>query len=191
MQKKQLVRHTHFIGAPVSLDLEDLVNDCRDWMSNNFACKSGHGTPPHITLLAPFSLPRGFSDGDVFETAAVAFSECFQKNVIPFAAEISGFGAFAERTLFLNVMDSKNWQDAHSIFAKKFSANILSQVKKSARKFFPHLTIANRDIPPGTMDEALRHFSELDFKSKFDLNVICVYARNSNGGWIEARRFCI
>lgn len=190
MQKNTFFRHTHFIGAPVPLELEDLVNECRDWMSNNFACKSGHGTPPHITLLAPFSLPREFNDDNVFETAAAAFSECVQKNVIPFTARICGFGAFAERTLFLNVEDSKDWQDAQSIFTKKFSANILSQTKKSARKFFPHLTIANRDIPPGTMDEALKHFSELDFKSEFNLNAICVYTRNSSGGWIETRRFC-
>ena len=181
-------RHTHFIGAPVPLELEDVVNECRDWMASNFGCKSGHGTPPHITLLAPFSLPSEFSESDVFETAGAAFSECVQKNVIPFTARICGFGAFAERTLFLNVEDCENWQDAHSIFAKNFSAEILSQTKKSARKFFPHLTIANRDIPPGTMDVALEHFSELDFKTEFHLNAICVYARNSHGGWTEAKR---
>lgn len=185
------LQHTHFIGVSVPLDLEDLVNDCRDYMNATFGCKSGYGTPPHVTLVAPFSLNEQFSDADVCEAAANAFEECVQKNVFPFTAKVSGFGSFAERTLFINVEDNPNWQNAHSIFTKTFGEEILFQTKKSGRKFFPHLTIANRDIPAGAMDSALKHFAELDLQTEFQVDTVCIYTRSARGGWVEARRISV
>ena len=189
MKNFQKPLHTHFIGVPITAELEELVAECRDYMNAAYGCKSGYGTPPHITLIAPFKLPRdsGWSEQCVFNLAADCLKECAAQKIIPFNAKIQGFGAFAERTLFAHVCDGENWQKMHSVFAGAFG-KIPGAIKKPERKFYPHLSVANRDIPYGAMDAALKHFAELNLCSEFCVQEICVYVRNSRGGWTEGAR---
>lgn len=189
MKNFQKPLHTHFIGLPVPVELEELVADCRDYMNATYGCKSGYGTPPHITLIAPFKLPDNsdWSELAVFNLAADCMEECRTQKIIPFKAKVEGFGAFADRTLFAHVCDDENWQKIHSVFAKGFG-RIPGAIKKPERKFYPHLSVANRDIPFGAMDAALKHFNELNLCEEFLAEEICVYVRNNKGGWTEGGR---
>ncbi|MBQ1591338.1 MAG: 2'-5' RNA ligase family protein, partial [Treponema sp.] len=90
--------------------------------------------------------------------------------------------------LFANVQDSEGWQKLYSVFCKKISSAIPAAVKRGGRRFCPHLTIANRDIPSGAMDQALKHFSQLNLNESFTANSIAIYTRNSGGGWKEWQR---
>lgn len=179
---------THFIGIPVSIELEELVAECREHMSCVYGCHSGYGTPPHITLIAPFALADGLESRDLIEAAYSAAEECKAQNLLPLQVEVCGFGCFSERTLFANVKDSDAWQNLHSLFCKKISSALPASVKKSGKSFYPHLTIANRDIPTGAMDEALKHFSQLNLNESFTADSIAIYMRNSTGGWKEWQR---
>ncbi|HAM77597.1 MAG TPA: hypothetical protein DCP61_00195 [Treponema sp.] len=187
-KKKGFSEQTHFIGIPVSIELEELVEECREYMSSVYGCHSGYGTPPHITLIPPFALADGFDGGDLLDAVYSAADECKALNLLPLQVDVCGFGSFSERTLFANVQDSDGWQKLYSVFCKKISSAIPAAVKKGGRRLCPHLTIANRDIPSGAMDQALKHFAQLNLNESFTADSIAIYTRNSGGGWKEWQR---
>lgn len=182
------VHHSHFLGLPVPSGIEEMIFDCRDYMQSAYGCKSGYGTPPHITLIAPFTLPDGLTDRSVYECAFSALGDCRLQGLFPFEVSINGFGCFSERTLFAHVEDSETWQKLHSLFISQFSKEIPGAIKRSDRRFYPHLSVANRDIPAGAMDEALKHFAQLNLSEQFTASEICIYTRTASGDWKEGVR---
>lgn len=186
--KGNLPHHTHFIGIPVPTDLEDTIFECRNYMHEVYGCKSGYGTPPHITLIAPFSLPENLDDNDVLDALSAAMTQAFVQGAFPFEVKISGFGCFSDRTLFAHVEDSNCWQKIYSIFSKAFTQKIPGCIKRTDRKFYPHLSVANRDIPTSAMNKVLKHFAELNLNETFIAEEIAIYTRTLTGGWQEWRR---
>ena len=85
----------------ITLNLED----CRRYMREAYGCKSGHGTPIHVTLVPPFRLQEEYSTEDLVRA--------IEKDVLPkglgFNAHIDNFDAFGDRTLFANVVAGDEW----------------------------------------------------------------------------------
>jgi len=183
--EKKFHAQTHFVGVMVPEDVADRIRDFRSYMNERYGCKSGHGTAPHITLIPPFSLPDDFNGGDVKSAAEDAVQKAANSGTLPFNARISGFGAFEERTLFAHVESDERWTKLRDFFAQSFQANLPGSVRKSSKIFTPHITVANRDIPKDTMDEALQYLSTMDFHAEFPVEKICIFVRNSRGGWEE------
>lgn len=171
------------MGISLPSDLEDVIEGCRSWMEGAYGCKSGHGTPPHITLLAPFALPPEYTEPDLLTCCAEAVKASSEKGLLPLLVSVDGFGSFAERTLFAHVVDSDGWQNLYGSFVRTFQARMPGLLKKTGRRFYPHISIANRDIPAGAMDEALRHFSRLGLHASFDATGITIFSRTKTGGW--------
>jgi len=46
-------------------DLTLTLQDCRRYMNEAYGCKSGHGTPIHVTLVPPFRLQEEYSTEDL------------------------------------------------------------------------------------------------------------------------------
>ena len=176
-------RHTHFIGIELPSALAESVEDCRSWMEGSYGCRSGHGTPPHITLLPPFALPPGYGDGDVADCCAAAVRQAAEKGLLPLAVRVEGFGSFSERTLFAHVVDGEGWQQLYAEFVRVFQEGLPGALKKPGRRFYPHISIANRDIPAGAMEEALRHFAQLGLEDGFEADSVTVFTRTRDGGW--------
>ena len=111
MQKKSFtspIRQTHFIGVLVPENLIVPLEACRAWMRARFGCKSGQGTPLHITLVPPFCLDEKFSERTLFEALAEAASAWNTKSKTLCCA-VNGFGAFSSRTIFAHVEPSSEW----------------------------------------------------------------------------------
>ena len=171
------------MGISLPPDLEEAIEDYRSWMEGAYGCKSGHGTPPHITLLAPFALPPEYTESDVAACCADAVKASSEKGVMPMLVSVDGFGSFSERTLFAHVVDSDGWQNLYGSFVRTFQSRMPGLLKKTGRRFYPHISIANRDIPAGAMDEALRHFSQLGLHASFEVTGVTIFSRTKTGGW--------
>ena len=72
---KNFQRQTHFVGVMIPADIQDRIQEFRSYMNERYGCKSGHGTPSHITLIPPFVLPSEFEDGDVKNAVEKAIKE--------------------------------------------------------------------------------------------------------------------
>lgn len=176
--------HTHFIGIQLPADLSERIMDFREYMHTAFSCKSGFSTPPHITLVPPFLLPEYYEGSQVECGVARAVSLLKGQNIMPFDVSLSGFGAFSDRTLFVNVENTQApWETVRSVLYRSLKEEIPEAVKKESKTFVPHITVANRDIPKGTMDSALKHFAHIDFTARFSVSDITVFVRNARGLW--------
>ena len=76
-------------------------------MNEAYGCKSGYGTPIHVTLIPPFHLPEEYKTADLVQA--------IQKEVLPAAAQlkfdahIDNFDAFGDRTIFAKVIRDEKW----------------------------------------------------------------------------------
>lgn len=48
---KNFQQQTHFLGVLIPEDLTLTLEDCRRYMNEAYGCKSGYGTPIHVTLV--------------------------------------------------------------------------------------------------------------------------------------------
>lgn len=177
---KNFPQQTHFLGVLVPDVITLTLEDCRRYMNENYGCKSGYGTPIHVTLVPPFRLPEEFRTSDL--AAAI------EKEVLPLAeklkfdAHIENFDAFGDRTVFAKVIASKNW----TALRDKVVAAVLNAApgctKKDQRPFQPHLTVANRDIPAGASVNALKVLNEMNLVEDFPVDNITIFERKG-GRW--------
>lgn len=184
---------THFIGVLVPQELTDTLLNCRSWMNAEYGCRSGYGTPIHITLVPPFHLDEQYTTKEVLHSLQTAVEKLLissQKQnpdttshpIFPFTARVNGFDAFGDRTIFAKVLPDEHWQPLRDEVLTSLLSACPGTTKKDARPFTPHLTVANRDIPEGASVAALEHFSELNLVSEFPVDTIAVFTRN-RGTW--------
>lgn len=174
---------THFLGVLLPEDITSTLEDCRRYMNNNYGCRSGYGTPVHITLVPPFLLPDEYSTADLVRA--------IQEDVLPvaeklaFTAHIDNFDAFGDRTIFAKVVADDKWTALRDKVLDAVISTAPGCTKKDRRPFQPHLTVANRDIPAGVSAQALEALNELELVEDFPVNNITIFERHG-GKWIAA-----
>ncbi len=179
---------THFLGVLLPEDITSTLEDCRRYMNRNYGCRSGYGTPIHVTLVPPFCLPDEYTTADIVRA--------IQKDVLPAAAElafsahIDNFGAFGDRTIFANVVANPKWTKLRDAVLNAVLEAAPGCTKKDKRPFQPHLTVANRDIPAGVSADALAALNELELVEDFAVDNVTIFERNG-GKWIAAETITI
>ena len=178
--RSAVFQQSHFLGVLIPEDLTLTLEDCRRYMNEAYGCKSGYGTPIHVTLVPPFHLPEEYTTADLIQA--------IQKEVLPAAAQlkfdahIDNFDAFGDRTIFAKVIRDEKW----TALRDKVLAAVLKAApgctKKDQRPYQPHLTVANRDIPAGVSTEALEVMNELNLVEDFPVDNITIFERK-NGKW--------
>lgn len=177
MKQTNISQQTHFIGVLLPEDITLTLEDCRRYMNEVYGCKSGHGTPIHVTLVPPFRLQEEYSTADLISA--------IEKEVLPkglgFTAHIDNFDAFGDRTLFANVVASDAWTKLRD---KTIQAilNTCPGCTKRQKPFRPHATVANQDIPTGIMTKALQVMNELNLAEDFPVDNITIFERKVTGG---------
>ena len=172
-------------------------------MNEAYGCKSGYGTPIHVTLVPPFHLPEEYKTADLVQA--------IQKEVLPAAAQlkfdahIDNFDAFGDRTIFAKVIRDEKWtalrdkvlaavlkaapgctkKDQLHVEPKKARCRSLSFNGSASNTFQPHLTVANRDIPAGVSADALEVMNELNLVEDFPVDNITIFERKG-GKWETA-----
>jgi len=165
---------THFIGVLLPEDLTQRLEGCRRYMNQQYGCRSGHGTPIHVTLVPPFQLPAPCTTADIAAALAQMVAE---KKWHAFNAKIEGFDAFGDRTLFAKVLPSAVWTAFRAAVCSAVAATSPGAVRKDHRPFQPHITVANRDIPPGASTEALEYLNQMELKAAFPVDNITIFER--------------
>ncbi len=180
-KNNNFIQQTHFIGVLIPDDITCTLEDCRHYMNQAFGCRSGHGTPIHVTLVPPFKLPEEFSTLDLVTE--------FENEILPLAsklkfdAHIDNFDAFGDRTIFAKITHDEKWK----ILRDKVLSSVLNVApnctRKDKRPFTPHLTVANRDIPEGVSTKALEVLNQLNLIEDFPVDNITIFERK-NSKWI-------
>ena len=176
MKQTNIPQQTHFIGVLLPEDITLTLEDCRRYMNEVYGCKSGHGTPIHVTLIPPFRLQEEYSTADLISA--------IEKEVLPkglgFTAHIDNFDAFGDRTLFANVVAGDAWTTLRDKTVQTILNACPGCAKKDKKPFQPHATVANRDIPVGIMTKALQVMNELNLAEDFLVDNITIFERKGN-----------
>ncbi len=175
---RNFTEQTHFIGVPLPEELVENITAFRRYTHDRYGCRSGHSTPPHITLVPPFVINEGADTADIEERIA-------KVKGVPFNAVVDGFGSFDERTVFAHVQTAREWTGLRD--AVNAAVRNLGNIRVDRRPFRPHITIANRDIPPGATMRILEYLSAFDISTEFPVDTIAVFERRDHR-WIEAER---
>ena len=160
---------THFVGVLPPKEIDEIVQRDRLWVRERYGCRSGHSTVPHITLVPPFStsLPT-----DRVRDILMGILPLLH----PFICEIDGYGSFGDRTVFLRVIPSKEWDDLAKTLSKGMRAMGLG-VREEKKPLSPHLTIANRDIPPNALKSILSGLYHNSVKGTFPVESVALFHR--------------
>ena len=176
MKQNKIPQQTHFIGVLLPEDITLTLEGCRRYMHEVYGCKSGHGTPIHVTLVPPFRLQEEYSTADLISV--------IEKEVLPkglgFTAHINNFDAFGDRTLFANVVAGDAWTRLRDKTVQALLNTCPGCTKKDKKPFQPHATVANRDIPVGIMTKALQVMNELNLAEDFPVDNITIFERKGN-----------
>ena len=163
-------RQTHFIGVLLPDDLARAVEECRRYMNRTYGCRSGYATPVHVALVPPFALPRDYTTEDVVEALLRGVPQDFG-----FIAHTENFDAFGDRTLFAAVVSSPGWNRLKNAAETTLRGAFPGCLRKDPRPFHPHITVANRDIPPGASTVALRFLNGKKFEEDFPVDNMTVF----------------
>ncbi len=175
---RNFTEQTHFIGAVLPDVLVEKITAFRRYTHDRYGCRSGHSTPPHITLVPPFVIEDGYSTDDLARAIMALDAR-------PFNCTVDGFGSFDERTVFAHVKTSREWTDLKDRVSG--AVKDLGSIRMDRRPFRPHITIANRDIPPGKTMQILEYLSAFDISTTFSVDTIAVFERRDHR-WAEAER---
>jgi len=175
---------THFIGVLLPEDLTRRLEGYRRYMNQQYGCRSGHGTPIHVTLVPPFQLPSPCTTADI---AAALAQMAADKKWHSFNAKIEGFDAFGDRTLFAKVIPSAVWTAFRAAVCSAAALATPGAVRKDNRPFQPHVTVANRDIPPGASTEALEYLNQLELQATFPVDNITIFERRDKR-WVVGQQ---
>ena len=183
MKENNFVQQTHFIGVLLPEDITLTLEDYRRYMNEAYGCKSGYGTPIHVTLVPPFSLQD--------ECSTVDLVKAIEKEVLPkklwFTAHIENFDAFGDRTLFAKVQANDLWSRLRDETVKAILNACPVCTKKDKRPFQPHATVANRDIPAGVTTAALEVMNELQLVEDFSVDNITIFERKGSKWEVAVR----
>jgi 2'-5' RNA ligase len=156
-------------------EIDEKVFVFKEWMRKQFGCMVALKSPGHITLIPPFWMDeRG-------ESELLKTLEQFSSEATP-EIQLKDFSHFGDRVLFIHVNENPQLTELKNETETHFLENFHAVIKKDERPFNPHVTIANRDVSPGTFIKAWEHFSKEKFECSFVADTISVLKLNS-GKW--------
>jgi 2'-5' RNA ligase len=150
-----------FIALVPPVEIQDYVNAVVKELGDRYRTQTSKA-PPHVTLHPPFawSLEKVGS----LEQCLREFAS--QQAAVPIT--LSGFGAFTPRVLFINVLKTPELLVLQSTLMTELAKTLgIIDPKSKQRPFFPHLTIASRNLTRQTFKQAWSELQSRQVEFKF------------------------
>ncbi|RYY67460.1 MAG: 2'-5' RNA ligase family protein [Chitinophagaceae bacterium] len=160
----------------VALVLPDALNRkivlFKEWMRDRFGCRVGLKSPAHITILPPYWMEPALEAGLRSDLEAFAATQA------SFLVRTKGFSSFKTRTLFIDVHVDEPLRQLKAACDDWFTRLPQYRLKREARPFHPHITIATRDIPAGAFADAWAHFGHKPFEEEWSATELSLLKHN-------------
>ncbi|BAY24179.1 hypothetical protein NIES2100_39720 [Calothrix sp. NIES-2100] len=151
-----------FIALLPPPDIQDDVNQIKQYFADNYASRHAQKSPPHITLQPPFEWAH--RDMSQLESSILEFAN--QQQLLPIT--LSGFAAFAPRVIYIDVVRSQELLTLQRDLTAHVEASlgIVDKVGKT-RPFAPHMTVAFRDLTRQNFQAAWAEFENRQLYFEF------------------------
>lgn len=127
----------------------------------------------HVTLVPPFKLPEPHATADLAD--AIQAGVRAGEGLLGFSAKIRNFDGFGNRTLYAKVEADDKWTRLRDAVLSAVLNVAPGSAKKPQRAFQPHLTVANRDIPPGAFASALEALNARRLFASFPVDNVTIF----------------
>lgn len=149
----------YFIAVLAPAVVDQQFREWKKWMLDQYGCKVAMKSPAHITVIPPFQVEESTEPG------MRQFLNRFAETEFPFEIRLEGFGSFDKRVIFVKVDQNQFLGRLYDRFQHDFMLAYPGLVKPDTRPFHPHMTIATRDIPRQSFQEAMEHFTPITYST--------------------------
>ena len=150
-----------FIALLPPQEIQDYANEVKEHFAQNYNSRKAQKSPPHITLQPPFEWQ--LDEVPLLEQTLSTFAQ----TQTPVPIILKGFGAFAPRVIYINVIKTPELMSLQGYLMAHLeeSLGIVDSVSKT-RPFAPHMTVAFSDLTQQNFRAAWPKFEcqELEFK---------------------------
>lgn len=163
-----------FIALMAPPEVEDYANTIIQQLSDRYRTRTSN-SPPHITLQAPFLMRLEQSD------TLVESLKIFAQHHVSIPIQLSGFGHFGKRVIFIDVLQNPELMTLQSALAQHLHLELgIIDPKAHFRSFTPHMTVASRRLTPKTFDQAWEELSQQSVSFQYWCDRITVLLYDSN-----------
>lgn len=169
---KDLKKLQCFIAIVPGLEICKEVKVLQKYALENFKSGKAMNAPPHITLEPPM---------DVELDQLPALEKCLQsfaEKQNPVQIELKNFGAFKPRVIFIDVVENPKLRQLQGELQSCIRSDLELESNRPDRPFYPHMTIAFRDLRKGMFPEAWGYFSGIDYQRRFIASQLCLLQHN-------------
>jgi len=162
----------YFIGIVPGERLKEEIRLLKEEVREKYSVRHALKSPAHITLQMPFKRP-GREEQEV-----IHILEKFAEKCLPFKVELSGFGCFRPRVIFIRVTDPGPLKALHSDLVPVLKEELHFNEKETMASIIPHITIATRDLDPGMFPVIWNDYEKRSFHGSFDVTGIFLFKHN-------------
>lgn len=135
----------------------------KEYFRDKYGSKASLNAPAHITMHMPFQW-RADREAELVDI----FNEFALKHV-PFPIEVSGFGSFPPRVIFVDVVKNPELEEDHENLIRFCKRELkLSNALYRDEPFHPHITLAFRDLKKDRFAEAWEEFKSRPYRAAFE-----------------------
>lgn len=170
------VMQKYFLALVPPAGILDKAHQIKIALRDQFGIKYALKSPPHITLKMPFSY------NEARENLLVAKLQEHLKGQETFPVKIDGVGTFGNRVIYLAVEDSEMLRSFQLGLTKFCKEQLHLTQELSDRNYYPHMTIAFKDLKPAHFPEVLAKVKENSIQAEYAAGGIILLKR-INGMW--------
>jgi 2'-5' RNA ligase len=166
----------------IAIECPDEVNEkmevLKEYMQQKYGCRAARKSPAHLTIVPPFRAE------DELQKELLDFVTTFNMGLVPFPIQLKDYGQFAERVLFVDVESpNESLYNLEKECMQEFSDKFPGIIFGMKPDFNPHVTIATRDIPEGTLSASRTYFeANHPINEQFEAASLSLF-RLENGWW--------
>lgn len=170
-----------FIAVLAPDDVSEEVTAFKLYAASHFGSVRALRSPPHITLIPPFSWPVSRLSELVKETGLAV------RSFPPFELSLRNFDCFAPRVIFVDVPENLALNRLQKLLAQHLEQS-LHLDNKDTRPYHPHMTVAFKDLRRSQFAPAWAYFSNLKYEKTYEVREVGLLHHHNNG-WEVIRRF--
>jgi 2'-5' RNA ligase len=162
----------YFIALVAPPEIDQQVLKWKLWMKEKYNCEIALRSPAHITLVPPFwmkpELENNLSDSLLAFTAT-------QNS---FILQLNNFSNFKPRVIFIDVIPNEELMKLkNGLFQFLLNENKYP-LEKDDHSFFPHVTIATRDLHKKAFYDAWEYFKEKKYEAAWPVSNLSLLRHN-------------
>lgn len=166
-------KNRFFVAILPPVEMQNRVNQIKQQFSDRYHSYAAQKSPPHITLQPPF----------VWEIESISeVEDClntFCQERSPFSLQLSGFGAFAPRVIYINVVKVPELLSLQADLRSQLEASLqLKDPSSEKRPYAPHMTVAFRDLSRPNFEAAWLEFQAQALEYDFVVSQISLLIHN-------------